>query len=57
MQPGRDFELICGTDILVETRQRRRLVARDGERARMTGPFRFRFRPGALRVLVPEASA
>jgi diacylglycerol kinase family enzyme len=55
MQPGRDFELICGTDIAVDTRQRRRLVARDGERERMTGPFRFHFRQDALRVLVPAA--
>lgn len=56
MEQGRDFELICGRDILVEPRQKRRLVARDGERARMTAPFRFRMRPKPLRMLVPAAS-
>jgi diacylglycerol kinase family enzyme len=56
-KPGRDFELICGRDILVETRQKRRLVAHDGERDRMTGPFHFRIRDEKLRVAVPEATA
>lgn len=55
MKPGRDFELICGREIVVESpRRSRRLVARDGERDRMTAPFRFTLRPGALRVLVPK---
>lgn len=53
MEAERDFELLCGREIDVETWHGRRLVARDGERERMTGPFRFRRRPGALRVLVP----
>ncbi|HPG21458.1 MAG TPA: diacylglycerol kinase family protein [Amaricoccus sp.] len=53
LQPSRDFELICGRDVRVEMRHRRRLVARDGERERMTGPFRFAMRPEALRVIVP----
>lgn len=49
----RDFELICGSDIRVETARSTRLVARDGERERMPGPFRFQVRRGALRVVVP----
>lgn len=57
LQPKRDFELHCGADILVETRRARRHVARDGERERMTGPFRFRLRQDALRVLVPADPA
>jgi diacylglycerol kinase family enzyme len=57
MEPGRDFELMCGEDILVETPGRRRLIARDGERQHMTGPFRFRLRRDALRVLVPDTTA
>lgn len=57
LRPERDFELLCGTDILVETRRRRRHVARDGERALLTGPFRFRLRRDALRVLVPPDAA
>jgi diacylglycerol kinase family enzyme len=56
MEEGRDFELICGRDVLVEPRQKRRLVARDGERARMTAPFRFRMRPKPLRMLVPAGA-
>ncbi len=53
----RDFQLCCGEEILVETTRTTRLVARDGERERMTAPFRFRVRHGALRVLVPPESA
>ncbi len=49
----RDFELVCGSEILVETARSHRLVARDGERERMQGPFRFRMRRGALQVIVP----
>lgn len=50
----RDFELLCGSDILVETVKPRKLVARDGERERIKGPFHFRVRQDALQVLVPE---
>lgn len=58
MKPERDFELICGREIVVESQRRaRRMVARDGERDRMTGPFRFSLRPGALRVLVPAGES
>lgn len=57
VEEGRDFELLCGHDILVETPGRRSLVARDGERGRMEGPFRFRALPGALRLVVPEDAA
>ncbi len=57
VQPSRDFELICGGDVLVELRRRRRYVARDGERARMTAPFRFEVRPDALRVIAPAGEA
>jgi len=54
MKPDRDFELVCGRDILVESpRKGRRMVARDGERNLMSSPFRFTLRPGALTVLVP----
>lgn len=55
--PGRDFELVHGRDILVETRSARRLVARDGERSKLDGPFRFRRIDAALRVVAPEAGA
>ncbi len=51
--PHRDFELLYGRDILVETRRPERLVARDGERERMRGPFHFKVVEGALSVRVP----
>ncbi|SFI62948.1 diacylglycerol/lipid kinase family protein [Albimonas pacifica] len=53
LKPGRDFEMLYGKDILVETRRTRRLVARDGEREKMTGPFHFLRKDGALEVLAP----
>jgi diacylglycerol kinase family enzyme len=53
VEPSRDFELFCGSDVRVEMRHRRRVVARDGERERMTAPFRFEMQPDALRVIVP----
>jgi diacylglycerol kinase family enzyme len=54
---GRDFELMCGREIVVETRQTQRSVARDGERERMSAPFRFSMRPDLLQVLVPASAA
>lgn len=56
-RPGRDYELICGASIRIASRRRgrqRRLVARDGERSRMPGPFELAVAPDALRVLVPR---
>jgi diacylglycerol kinase family enzyme len=53
LRPERDFELLCGADIVVETKRRRRHVVRDGERERLSGPYRFRRRRDALRVLAP----
>jgi len=54
-RPYRDFTLESGEEMVIETRARRRTIARDGERQKMRAPFRFRFLPGALRVLVPKA--
>lgn len=53
LKPERDFELICGREIVVETDKPRRLVALDGERSRMDAPFRFEMRRSGLTVLVP----
>lgn len=50
---GRDFRLLAGREIVVETRRRRAVVARDGERERMRAPFRFRLREAALELIVP----
>ena len=53
MDEDRDFKLLAGRDILVETRRRGAVVARDGERGRMRAPFRFRLRAGALDLVAP----
>lgn len=53
MKEGRDFTYFTGEEIDVETRSKRRIVARDGEREKMSSPFRFRVRPDALRVIAP----
>lgn len=53
----RDFELLCGDDIVVETAKPQRLVALDGERERMQSPFRFRVRRKSLNVVVPARPA
>lgn len=54
---GRDFRLLAGREILVETRRRGAVVARDGERGRMRAPFRFRLRSGALELIAPAEGA
>ncbi len=57
MDKDRDFKLLAGRDILVETRRRGAVVARDGERGRMRGPFRFRLRAHALEIVAPPPPA
>lgn len=56
VQKGRDFTLLTGRDVLIETRRSHRLVARDGEKERMAEPYRIRFLPHALTVRVPRAA-
>ena len=50
---GRDMELVTGRDITIATRQSHRLIARDGEKETVEGPFRFRLHPDALKVITP----
>ncbi|WP_134724660.1 diacylglycerol/lipid kinase family protein [Paracoccus luteus] len=50
---GSDFDLVIDDDLVIDTMPARRDVAHDGERTRLTGPFRLRVRRGALRVVVP----
>ncbi len=54
MKPDRDFELFSGTDIEIETSRSSQLVAMDGERVRMSTPFRFRMHADALHVIAPQ---
>ncbi|MGR3761978.1 diacylglycerol/lipid kinase family protein [Roseobacteraceae bacterium NS-SX3] len=49
----RDFDLICADQIVVKTRPGTRLVACDGERLAIKGPYRLTVRPDALKLLVP----
>lgn len=50
----RHFDLICSDDIeLRSTKGKRLLVARDGERSRMKGPFRLTLSDADLDVIVP----
>lgn len=50
---GTDFELVISDELLIESRIRRKLVALDGEKEKMTAPFRLEVLRDALRVIVP----
>lgn len=52
---GEDFDLVISDEMLIETRRRRKLLALDGEKARMSAPFRLNMHPGALKVIAPVA--
>ncbi|WP_407493534.1 diacylglycerol/lipid kinase family protein [Pseudooceanicola sp. MF1-13] len=52
-QLGRDMEMVTGSSVTIETRQKSRLIARDGEKEKMSGPFRFRIHTDALKVICP----
>ncbi len=49
-----EFEVICGRELLVGVGRKRVRVALDGEVIRLHGPLRYKVRPEALRVLVPN---
>jgi diacylglycerol kinase family enzyme len=57
LRSGKDFDMVYVPAALVETRQRRLLVATDGEVTVMQTPLHYRSRPGALRVIVPEGTS
>jgi diacylglycerol kinase family enzyme len=54
LQQARDFEVLTATELVIETRQHRVLVAADGEVQRMKSPLHYRARPRSLRVIVPR---
>jgi diacylglycerol kinase family enzyme len=56
MSSGQDFDLIIADEITVETRQKRRILAFDGEKARVNGPFRLRVHRDALSVFAPPVT-
>lgn len=51
-----EVDLITVEEATVETRRSRLQVAADGEVFSLRAPLSYRIRPGALRVLVPEAA-
>jgi diacylglycerol kinase family enzyme len=50
----RDFDVLLAPEMEIETRRPQIRVATDGEVIMMQTPLRYRVRPGALTVLVPE---
>jgi len=50
-----DYQMHCSSEFTLEMSHKSRAVARDGELARMNGPFRLSMRPNALNLIVPEA--
>lgn len=56
LRVGVDYEVICTSDVTIETLRRRRLrAAVDGELEVLESPLRFRVRKEELLVLVPRA--
>jgi len=54
LRPGIDYEVICASDVTIETLRRRRLrAALDGELERVQSPMRICVAPKELRVLAP----
>lgn len=54
MRKNTDFELLCGRDIVIESRRRSRMVALDGESERINGPYRFRVLKDAISIVAPK---
>jgi diacylglycerol kinase family enzyme len=54
LEQARDFEAHTATEISIETRRHRLLVATDGEVHSMSSPLYYRTRPRCLRVVVPR---
>lgn len=54
-RPGRSFGLIADSEITIDLRRRTKiLVAHDGEKTMMAGPFRLQYLTDAIEVVVPE---
>lgn len=55
IRQAKDFDVVCTSEILIETRHKHMRVATDGEVTVMAMPLQYRIRPAALRVLVPRS--
>jgi diacylglycerol kinase family enzyme len=54
VEKAEEFVAMSTTEVSIETRRSRIRVATDGEITMMRPPLRYRLRPAALRVIVPE---
>ncbi len=57
LRPEIDYEVICTSDVTIETHRRRFRAAVDGELEELKSPLRFRVKSEALCVLAPEEPA
>ena len=58
LRPGIDYEVICSSDVTIESLRRPELRASvDGELERLQSPMRFRIHPQPLCVLAPRERA
>jgi YegS/Rv2252/BmrU family lipid kinase len=57
VERAEEFVAMSSTEVSIETRRSRIRVATDGEVTIMRPPLRYRLRPGALRVIVPEGDS
>jgi diacylglycerol kinase family enzyme len=56
LKEERDFDVLLAQEMTIETRHKHLHVAFDGEVEKMTTPLRYRIRPGALTVMVPQSA-
>ena len=54
LRQARDFDAMGASEIVIESRKKRLRVSTDGEVSVMTPPLRYRIRPRALAVMLPE---
>ncbi len=58
LRPGQDYEVICASDVTIETLRGHHFRATvDGELVKIESPMRFRVMPKLLRVLAPVEKA
>ncbi len=56
-QRNRDFRFICGKSIVIQSKKKSLLVARDGEREKLASPFKIEMLAGGLQVIAPAEAA
>ncbi len=51
-----DYEMLCGSEIEIRMKQRKRYVARDGEIAVMRGPYRLTRASSPIHIFIPSTT-